>query len=264
MHLSEDKKIILKVANDEIDSKGTYSTPEAITAIESKAFYSCNHLKAITMPNVKLIGSWAFYDCINLKTVSMLNVTAIGPGAFTKCRGLEALFLSEKITAIGTYAFHNCLNLKNIIIDISDDSKLEYIKKLFPSYLRDKIIALDISGTRNTYLARILQTPQTNALFRFFNPNARHVAKVQLDKTNQQIEKESPKLIDDIFCLINSFLVNDNLYYAKVKQLIFKEPLPCNKAQFIAYKNKLETITQDCIDKAKECTQITGSITAFH
>ena len=81
----------------------TYS----VTSIESCAFYGCNALTSVTIPNsVTSIGSYAFQGCSGLTSVTIPNsVTSIGYSAFYGCSGLTSVTIPNSVTSIGQSAF---------------------------------------------------------------------------------------------------------------------------------------------------------------
>ncbi|MBR5240254.1 MAG: leucine-rich repeat protein [Clostridia bacterium] len=125
-----------------------------VTAIGNSAFYSCNKLTGITIPDsVATIGNQAFRSCSMLSGITIpKSVTTIGDEAFSTCSGLTKftvdgnnpnyssldgnLYNKEKtmlvcyaggkddthfeipssVTTIGDYAFYNCDSLTSISI----------------------------------------------------------------------------------------------------------------------------------------------------
>ena len=81
-----------------------------ITTIGNNAFYNCNHLISVSMPNVTSIGDNVFYWCGSLKSVSMPKVTSIGYRAFYECDSLASVSMPNIIT-IGEKAFYRCESL---------------------------------------------------------------------------------------------------------------------------------------------------------
>ena len=77
-----------------------------LTAIEEKAFYSCN-LTSIDLGNVTSIGRWAFYNCDKLTYVDLGRVTVIPEYAFSTCDSLSDIDLTH-VTSIGYSAFSSC------------------------------------------------------------------------------------------------------------------------------------------------------------
>ena len=59
----------------------------SVTSIGDKAFYECNSLTSVTIPNsVTSIGNMAFYECSGLTSITIPNsVTSIGDYAFCGC-----------------------------------------------------------------------------------------------------------------------------------------------------------------------------------
>ena len=68
-----------------IPSTVTYSEKEySVTSIGESAFYSCDGLTSVTIPN---------------------SVTSIGEKAFRDCNGLTSVTIPNSVTSIGDYAF---------------------------------------------------------------------------------------------------------------------------------------------------------------
>ena len=65
----------------------------SVTSIGNSAFYYCESLTSVTIPNsVTSIGDWAFSGCSGLTSVAIPNsVTSIGDYAFYECSGLTSL-----------------------------------------------------------------------------------------------------------------------------------------------------------------------------
>ncbi len=121
---------------------GTIICKGEITTIGERAFYSCEGLTSVTIPNsVTTIGDRAFYNCMGLilvtinsnaicsKTYSSYStignifgsqvkeyiigdsVTTIGSFAFYNCKGLTSVTIPNSVTTIGDYAFDGCSGL---------------------------------------------------------------------------------------------------------------------------------------------------------
>lgn len=89
--------------------------------IGDSAFYGCNKLKQIIVPNtVEKIGANAFKNCVNLFVAKIPNeVTEIGEGAFENCKKLLTINIPTSITKIANDTFAYCEWLADITIPSS-------------------------------------------------------------------------------------------------------------------------------------------------
>jgi len=107
----------------------SYTIPNSVTSIESRAFYSCDSLTSVTIGNsVTSIGYYAFYWCDSLTSVTIPNsVTSIGSNAFSWCESLTSVTIPNSVTSIGSYAFSYCdsltsVTIPNSVTSIGDDA----------------------------------------------------------------------------------------------------------------------------------------------
>ena len=77
-------------------------TAYSVTSIGEEAFYDCDYLTSVTIPNsVTSIGSSAFYFCRFLTSVTIPNsVTSIEYQAFCYCSGLTSVTIPNSVTTI--------------------------------------------------------------------------------------------------------------------------------------------------------------------
>ena len=127
---------------------------KTVTAIGDSAFYYCNSLTTVTIPDsVEQIGMNPFAACSRLKTISVSpehlyfatidgvlfrkadkalisypagiisstytipqGITAIGDGAFSFCYSLTSVTIPDSVTSIGGFAFDYCKSLTSVSI----------------------------------------------------------------------------------------------------------------------------------------------------
>lgn len=118
----------------------SYTISNTVTKIDHNAFYACENLKNITVPNsvksfdyaflycksltsailqngITNISEGAFSGCISLTNITIPNsVTHIGNRAFNECTGLTVITIPNRVTNIDILAFAECTGLKNIKI----------------------------------------------------------------------------------------------------------------------------------------------------
>ena len=89
-----------------------------VSAIGFAAFYSCNELTSITMPNsIRTIDNDAFMWCVGMTNMTISNsVTTIGASAFNSCRSLTNLTIPNSVKSIGDHAFSGCSSLTSLTI----------------------------------------------------------------------------------------------------------------------------------------------------
>ncbi len=82
-------------------------TSKDVTLIDKSAFFYCEGLKEITIPeNIVKIDDMAFYWCTSLEKVNFSNnLKVIGESAFSLCSSLKNVSLNEGIYRIGKNAF---------------------------------------------------------------------------------------------------------------------------------------------------------------
>lgn len=105
-----------------IPSEITYNgTAFAVTSIGYSAFWCCNGLTSIEIPNsVTTIGDYAFRECSSLTSIEIPNtVTSIGNHAFRECSSLTSVEIPNSVTSIGNYAFSGCSGLTSIVLGSS-------------------------------------------------------------------------------------------------------------------------------------------------
>ena len=95
---------------------GTYTIKDGTKCIASSAFYECDNLKSITMPeSVTTMGSGVFWKCKKLENVVLSsNLTSIESWTFYQCDILSNIIIPDSVTLIGSSAFAYCNKLKTV------------------------------------------------------------------------------------------------------------------------------------------------------
>lgn len=86
-----------------------------VTEIDYAAFSGCSSLETVYMPKLKTVGSSAFDSCEALVSIDLPEVTTIDDRAFDACSELTDINI-PKVESIGSKAFQDCYALKKIYI----------------------------------------------------------------------------------------------------------------------------------------------------
>ena len=105
-------------SNTYSNGKGVITFDGDVTIIGDKAFYDCDKLTSVTLPeSVTSIGKKAFYGCDGLTEFTIPDsVTSIGYEAFAYCDSLTSVNIPDSVTSIGEYAFISCDSLTSVNI----------------------------------------------------------------------------------------------------------------------------------------------------
>ena len=95
----------------------TVELPSTLETIDSKAFYDCESLKYINLPEgLTTIGAFCFGYCGLEEVTIPTTVSSIQRETFYYCSNLKTVNIPETVTSIGTEAFYDCSSLESINI----------------------------------------------------------------------------------------------------------------------------------------------------
>ena len=107
------KMLILGCKNSVIPIDGS------VTSIGRGAFYGCNTLTSITIPDVVTsIGAFAFWNCSSLTSIVIPNnATIISTQVFRGCSSLTSVVIPGSVNRIDYETFYNCSSLTSITFE---------------------------------------------------------------------------------------------------------------------------------------------------
>ena len=119
--------------------------PDSIKIIGEQAFSECAQLSTVVFlegSKLSSIGKKAFYDCDLLWNISLPNrLTLISESAFENCVSLMDLDIPDSVMIIGEKAFYNCSDL------VKSENKLDYVDTWLVSADTDIVTATLRSDT---------------------------------------------------------------------------------------------------------------------
>ena len=112
----------------------TYTIPEGVETIRSKAFYKCYYIDNVVIPDsVTVIEEKAFHRCSALATLDLpKNLEFIGKDAFAYCELIKTVTIPATIKEIEDYAFFNCTGIEVLNIE-TQEANIKQGKKWKPT-----------------------------------------------------------------------------------------------------------------------------------
>ena len=109
------------------NTRTSYTIPDSVTSIGSRAFEDCTGLTSVTIPDsVTSIGSSAFFCCTGLTSITIPDsVTSIGSRAFEACTRLTDVYYTgseEEWQSISIGDYNECLTNATIHYNSVTDS----------------------------------------------------------------------------------------------------------------------------------------------
>ena len=144
------------ISNEYNNGMGVIIFDNDITMIGESAFYDCNTLKSVNIPDsVTTIGDRAFFYCERLTSVNIPeSVTTIGFQAFDRCIRLTSVTIPDSVTMMGEQAFRDCWSLTSLTIGNSvteiGDSAFYYCEKLTSVTIPKSVTMIGASAFGNS------------------------------------------------------------------------------------------------------------------
>ncbi len=140
---TKDMKTIVYCPNAK---EGEYKVADGVELIRSKAFYKCNKLTKIILPEtVNTIEEKAFFHCEAMSEINLTgSIAYIGKDAFAYCYGLTEIIIPSSIKTIEEYAFYTCTNLLKVTVDVKE-SDVSLGQKWYPTNNGSDIKELEIT-----------------------------------------------------------------------------------------------------------------------
>ncbi|MGM9978879.1 MAG: leucine-rich repeat protein [Clostridium sp.] len=160
---NKDKSKLIKYPVSKAEE--SYSILTSTKTIENNAFYDCNSLASITIPdNVEYIGEYAFFNCDNLKKLVLgKSVKTIGNDAFEYCRNIEEITISDNIETIGSYAFYGLEKIKKLIVP----SSITKINEIFYNFVSLEEIVVDSNNKNYSSYNGVLYNKDKSKLIKY-------------------------------------------------------------------------------------------------
>ena len=122
---SQDRKALVAYPCGRDDP--AYTVPEGVTTLNETAFFHSEIQEVLLPGTLTTIGASAFYGCDKLTSIHVPEgVQKLGQACFGYCGNLTDVELPDTLTSIGSHAFRSCQSLQNLTIPESVTEIKEY------------------------------------------------------------------------------------------------------------------------------------------
>ena len=142
---------------------GTYVVKDSTRIIAGEAFYSCENLNSVTIPNsVTHIGDAAFYECVSITSVSIgSGVTHIGYLVFSDCDSLKTIYchaiFPPYVDERTFFDDERETNRYNVTLYVPDEAWIDYkVHDIWGEF--ENIVPMSTTSVENSHS----QSPMTN------------------------------------------------------------------------------------------------------
>lgn len=142
---------------------GTYVVKDSTRIIAGDAFYYCENLNSVTIPNsVTYIGEAAFYGCVSITSVSIgSGVTHIGDLVFSDCDSLKTIYchaiFPPYVDERTFFDDERETNRYNVTLYVPDEAWIDYkVHDIWGEF--ENIVPMSTTSVENTHS----QSPKTD------------------------------------------------------------------------------------------------------
>ena len=107
----------------------SYTVPDGVTEIGSRAFYGSSVIKEVVLPDsMEILGAYAFNGCTNLETIKLNDgLIKMDNNCFFACTSLKEILIPETVASLGYYCFQGNTLLESVVIPTSVTILPKYI-----------------------------------------------------------------------------------------------------------------------------------------
>lgn len=158
--------------------------PEGVTTIRETAFYNCQYMKELVLPqSLEIIGADCFSNCIALEDVDLGGTVTLGTDAFVGCTALRHVKISGNCESLGEHLpFTTCTALEEIEVTSGDGA---YSSKDGILYDHDGEVLVEYPLNREGSIVRIPEGVKEIGDFSFAESN--NIEDVVLPKSLEAI-----------------------------------------------------------------------------
>jgi hypothetical protein len=164
---------------------GVLTLPTTLALLGEQAFYHCNHITELVIPDLDngdamapvdeaevprvpttVIEACAFGDCANLVRVTLPeHMTAVPKRMFAECVSLKHIVIPPRVKSIGDHAFEHCeslseLNIPGNVATIGQ-SAFEYCLNLAILIVNEGVVEIRACAFSGCFSLTVIQLPST-------------------------------------------------------------------------------------------------------
>jgi len=219
--------------------KTFFMPPLPVTAIYPYAFWRCNTITRVTIPDgVVYIGEFAFCECESLVSVNFSdNLETIGEFSFMHCISLRSLTIPDGVLIIGREAFKGCWSLKSVVIP-------------------DSVTRIGADAFLDANDSLVIRTPPDSTAWKYALANGIEVSPLEITCSGiqQRTPKSSPRRESNLERKDSEELQN------AVERLKARAAEIQKAIELIRELERIEELPQDLIELLRELEQEEESI----